>query len=111
MGLGDDHVERLGTIAQPVEYLAEPGLLDLEPAPPGGLCGDRMPPLGRLADAHDPAVPRGGARERARDRNVVGPVPDRPDDDEVSDLAQLNASNAPRELQVCLHTVERRLVR
>jgi hypothetical protein len=99
------------TIAQPDEHLAEPGLLDLEPAPARRLHGDRVTPFGRLADTHDPPVPRSGTREGARDRDVVGPVTDRPDDDEISRLAQLDTGDAPCEMQVGLHAVERRLVR
>ena len=55
---------------------------------------------------------RDAAHENAREIAMsFRPVTDRADDDEVSRLAQLHACDAPRELQVCLHAVERRLVR
>ena len=54
---------------------------------------------------------RPGARKRAGDRDLVRPVADRADDDEVAAAAELDAGDAPRELQVGLHAVERRLVR
>ena len=101
-----------GSFAEADERLAERRLLDVEPVPARALGVDRLPPAGRPADAvHDEPRRDAAQLESARASAIsFAQSPTGPDDDEVAAAVELDAGDPPRQLEIGLHALERRLV-
>ena len=103
-------VQRRRIVTKANERLAERRLFDLETVPAGALGGDGLPPRLRAADRDDAAAARRCATEGAADRGLVRPFADRAGDDDVVRGVDVDANDAPRQLEICHDAGERRLV-
>ena len=110
--LGHDHVELLRASFRRMSASPRPSALGLRArASASRSRSTNAVPAVIGADGGDAAAPRRRAAERALDRDRVGPRAERRDHDDVGALAEVHASDAPRELEVGLDTLEGRLVR
>ena len=109
--LRDDHVERLGPLAQP--DAASRRALPPRPSSPSQRARSLATACRQSADSptrEEPAAPRGGARERARDARSHSPSrPTGPITTRSPRRSDVDARDAPGELQVGLDAFERRL--